>query len=87
MEQKSCVICAGTEDEGEVLLAAPCGRHWVCKDDITSFFARATENESLFPPKCCNQIFLLHDYEESVDFDVAWDFQVKEQGEYSVLAK
>ncbi|KAF3008822.1 hypothetical protein E8E13_010704 [Curvularia kusanoi] len=61
--------------------------HWVCKDDIGSFFLRATETESLYPPKCCGQIFLLEVYEPHLEFDVSWAYQVKEQGEYAVLAK
>ncbi|KAH7090295.1 hypothetical protein FB567DRAFT_287853 [Paraphoma chrysanthemicola] len=84
---KSCVICGGTESEGELLLAAPCGRHFVCHDDISSFFERATQDESLFPPQCCGQIFALEDYEDYVPFDISWAYQVKEQGEYAVLAK
>lgn len=84
---KSCIICGGDEDSGEVLLEAPCQRHWVCTDDIASFFERATENESLYPPKCCSQLFLLDVYEAHVPFEVSWAFQKKAQGEYSVLAK
>lgn len=84
---KSCLICGGEEKNGELLIEAPCGRHWVCPDDIASFFQRATENESLFPPKCCNQIFFLGEYEDYVPFEIAWPYQVKEQGEYAVLPK
>jgi hypothetical protein len=32
-------------------------------------------------------MFMLQEYEEYVPFDVAWAYQVKEQGEYVVLAK
>jgi hypothetical protein len=84
---KACVICGGDETSGETLLEAPCQRHWVCTDDVGSFFERATENESLYPPKCCGQIFSLDLYEAYVPFDVQWAYQMKEQGEYSVLAK
>jgi hypothetical protein len=84
---KGCVICGGEEKDGELLVAAPCGRHWVCPDDITSFFERATQNESLFPPKCCGQMFMLQEYEDYIPFDTAWAYQVKEQGEYAILAK
>lgn len=52
MAEESCVICGGDENEGP-LVEAPCGTHWVCHDDVSSFFERATDNESLFPPKCC----------------------------------
>jgi hypothetical protein len=84
---KACVICGGEESSGEQLVEAPCQRHWVCTDDVASFFERATESESLYPPKCCGQIFLLDLYEAHVPFEVQWAFQMKEVGEYSILAK
>ncbi|KAF1358876.1 hypothetical protein EJ07DRAFT_121996 [Lizonia empirigonia] len=84
---KACVICGADEADGEQLLEAPCQSHWVCTHDVSSFFERAAENESLYPPKCCGQIFLLDQYEAYVSFEVQWAFQAKEQGEYSVLAK
>lgn len=84
---KSCVICGGEESDGELLRPAPCGRHLVCPDDIASFFERATDNESLFPPKCCGQMFMLSEYEDYVPFESSWAYQVKEAGEYAILAK
>ncbi|KAF1941973.1 hypothetical protein EJ02DRAFT_346572 [Clathrospora elynae] len=84
---KSCVICGGGESEGELLIEAPCGRHWVCSDDVTTFFENATNNESLFPPKCCGQMFMLEDYEDYVPFEAAWAYQMKQSGEYAILAK
>ncbi|CAN9397112.1 unnamed protein product [Alternaria alternata] len=84
---KSCVICGTEESEGELLLEAPCGRHWVCPDDVGSFFENATNNESLFPPQCCETMFMLEDYEDYTSFEIAWAYQMKQQGEYSILAK
>ncbi|KAH6841822.1 hypothetical protein B0T12DRAFT_319595, partial [Alternaria alternata] len=84
---KSCVICGTEESEGELLLEAPCGRHWVCPDDVGSFFENATNNESLFPPQCCETMFMLEDYEDYISFEIAWAYQMKQQGEYSILAK
>ncbi|CAO2651208.1 Nn.00g095050.m01.CDS01 [Neocucurbitaria sp. VM-36] len=84
---KSCLICGGDETEGDLLVEAPCGRHWVCADDISTFFEHATTNESLFPPKCCGQMFMLHEYEDYIPFETAWAYQVKEQGEYAILPK
>lgn len=84
---KTCVVCGGDETNGEQLVEAPCQRHWVCTDDVGNYFELATESESLYPPKCCGQIFLLEMYEAYVPFDVLWAYQMKEQGEYSVLAK
>ncbi|UPX16119.1 uncharacterized protein EKO05_0006540 [Ascochyta rabiei] len=84
---KACIICGSGEASGEKLVPAPCQHHWVCIDDVGSFFQRATENESLYPPKCCGQIFLLDMYDTFVPFDVQWAYQLKVQGEYSVMAK
>ncbi|KAJ8114367.1 hypothetical protein OPT61_g3742 [Boeremia exigua] len=84
---KNCVICGGEEASGEQLVRAPCRRHWVCTDDVASFFERATETESLYPPKCCGQLFSLDAYEAYVPFEISWAFQMKEHGEYSVSAK
>ncbi|KAH8730468.1 hypothetical protein GQ44DRAFT_700366 [Phaeosphaeriaceae sp. PMI808] len=87
MTEKCCVICGSDEAQGEVLVKAPCGKHWVCPDDVSTYFERATKNESLFPPKCCDQMFILDEYDEHVPFDIAWAYQVKEQGEYATLKK
>lgn len=84
---KECVICGTAESEEDLLIEAPCERHWVCVDDIAAYFENATHNESQYPPQCCRQPFTLDVYEEYLPFEVAWAFQVKEQGEYSVLAK
>jgi hypothetical protein len=84
---KSCVICGSEESDGELLLDAPCGRHWICADDVGSFFENATNNESLFPPKCCGQMLMLEEFEDYMPFEVAWAYRVKEQGEYAILAK
>lgn len=87
MVSKQCIICGDEENEDQKLVAAPCKRHFVCSDDMASFFENATANESLFPPKCCGQIFLLDEYEDLVPFDIAWAYQVKEQGEFAILAR
>ncbi|KAI4645117.1 hypothetical protein J4E93_005917 [Alternaria ventricosa] len=55
---KSCVICGTEESESELLIEAPCRRHLVCADDLASFFENATNNESLYPPQCCDVMFV-----------------------------
>jgi hypothetical protein len=85
--EKSCVICGGTEDEGEVLVSTPCRRHWVCPDDIADFFKRATDNESLYPPKCCDQVFMIDEYDSHVPFEISWPFRIQQSGEYAILAR
>ncbi|KAI4657741.1 uncharacterized protein J4E78_006129 [Alternaria triticimaculans] len=84
---KSCVICGTEESESELLIEAPCKRHLVCADDLASFFENATNNESLYPPQCCDVMFVLDEYEDYLPWEVSWAYQVKQQGEYTILAK
>lgn len=84
---KSCVICGSDESEDVTLIEAPCNNHFVCTDDIVSFFENAINNESLFPPQCCDQIFMLGEYEDHIPFEVLWKYRVKQDGEYTVPAK
>lgn len=82
---KSCIVCGN--QGGAELLKAPCGQHFVCAADIASYFKHATNDESLFPPRCCNQVFLLQEYEYHVPAEIALAYRMKEQGEYAILAK
>jgi hypothetical protein len=82
-----CVICRGDGTDGEILVPAPCGKHWICTEDVVRYFEQATASESLFPPKCCDKIFLLEEYGSYVPFEVSWAYQVKQHGEYAFLAK
>ncbi|KAJ4297928.1 hypothetical protein N0V90_005827 [Kalmusia sp. IMI 367209] len=82
-----CVICGEAQSEETQLLELPCFNHWVCKDDIASFFENATSNESLFPPACCDEPVLLDRFVEHVPEDVQLAFLFKEQGEYTILPK
>ncbi|KAJ5065708.1 hypothetical protein J3E72DRAFT_182704 [Bipolaris maydis] len=81
------MICRSDESKGDPFIKAPCGEHFVCADDIASFFEYAINDESLYPPKCCNQIFLLDEYKDHIPADIASAYHSKEQGEYSILAK
>lgn len=82
-----CMICRSDESKGDPFIKAPCGEHFVCANDIASFFEYAINDESLYPPKCCNQIFLLDEYKDHIPADIASAYHSKEQGEYSILAK
>jgi hypothetical protein len=84
---RSCVICGEDDADGTLIVKAPCGSHWVCASDVAAFFEYAADDESMFPPNCCDQIFLLEEYEQCVPFDISWAYQMKVQGEYAVLAK
>lgn len=79
----SCVIC-GDDETASPLYPAPCGRHYVCSDDLEDFFRNAIKDESLYPPQCCAAPFLLEEFGEHLPFELFWDYQVKERGEYSV---
>ena len=69
------------------LVRAPCGRHALCEADLNGWFQRATENESLFPPKCCGISITPGEYEPYLDAEVLRAYQAKAKGEYSVLAR
>lgn len=85
---RECVICAEPDSEEEPLLELPCFHHWACRDGcIADYFEKATSNESLYPPQCCDEPILLHRFSEHVPKDVQTAFLAKEQGEYTVLPK
>ncbi|KAF2792460.1 hypothetical protein K505DRAFT_278765 [Melanomma pulvis-pyrius CBS 109.77] len=83
---ESCIIC-GDDNTTSPLFTAPCGNHYVCSDDLESFFRNAIKDESLYPPQCCSEPFLLEVFGEALPFELFWDYQVKERGEYSVQKK
>jgi hypothetical protein len=83
---EQCVICQD-ESNKTILVQAPCRRHWVCEADVAGYFECAVQSESMFPPKCCNQEFLLEEFARYVPLDISQAYQKKAQGEYAVLAK
>ena len=87
MVNHNCLICSEEESEQSSHIELPCWNHWVCKDDLSDFFVRATENESLYPPRCCNEYILLDEFEQYVPQDVQVAFMMKAQGEYQILQK
>lgn len=85
---RECVICNEAENEEAPLLALPCTRHWVCRQDcLASFFESAASNETLYPPQCCQQPIPLERFEQFVPENVKIAFRAKEQGEYIILPK
>ena len=84
---KTCVICGDEEKAESPLHRNPCGRHYACNDDLQDFFRNAIKDESLYPPDCCREPFLLMDYEDVLPFDLLFEYQSKEQGEYAVQKK
>lgn len=51
--QRPCTSCIEATPEGQ-LIRAPCN-HDYCHDCIKGLFTSAMRDESLFPPKCCQQ--------------------------------
>ncbi|KAF2005102.1 hypothetical protein P154DRAFT_530776 [Amniculicola lignicola CBS 123094] len=83
---RDCVLCGDEETEETRFVQSPCTRHFFCLDCLPSVFEHAMNDESLYPPKCCdrNGIFFIDDYEHILDYELVWQFKMKEQGEYSV---
>lgn len=86
MADRSCVVCRDNASEGD-MLELPCWAHYVCKDDVAEFFKLATEHESLYPPKCCDEILLLEQFEQYIPAHIKDAFLKKAQGEYQILQR
>ena len=52
---KTCVICEDQQTEHQEFLEVPCGDHY-CTNCINRLFELATNDESLFPPRCCQEV-------------------------------
>jgi hypothetical protein len=84
---RECVVCLGDEEEDTPLLQLPCKKHYVCPSEcLESYFRQAINNEKSYPPQCCEAVLLLSEFEESLPFDVTWEYMRKEI-EYSVPAR
>ena len=82
-----CVLCMEVDSEENPLLELPCFSHWVCSECIPAYFVNATNNESLFPPQCCEEPIPIENYEEYIPVSVKLAYDLKEQGEYTILPK
>lgn len=49
-----CVCCNDQEQASSMLIQVPCGDTY-CTDCLRNLFIHATKDESLFPPRCCQQ--------------------------------
>lgn len=88
-EDKECVVCWSEEDEETQMILLPCGNHHVCKTSspcLEGFFRDAMNEEKSYPPRCCNAVLLIQDYEEILPWDFQWQFLLKIR-EYSVVPK
>jgi hypothetical protein len=86
MDPHECLVCGDTEIDTD-LIWAPCDRHVLCEPDLNSWFERATNNESLFPPNCCGWEFTPSEYGYYLDPEVLRAYRAKANGEFSVLPR
>lgn len=54
-ESAECISC-GEVSRASSTLKGPCGHHY-CSDCISDLVTACTRDESLYPPRCCNQPF------------------------------
>ncbi|KAH9911610.1 uncharacterized protein B0H18DRAFT_347537 [Fomitopsis serialis] len=59
-KKEMCVFCR--ENIGGHQIQAPCGHFWDA-DCLADLFRASTTDESLFPPRCCQQPFVLKEVE------------------------
>lgn len=52
--ERECTICMDNKPWYEAL-SVPCGHHY-CEDCVQALFRDSYTDESLFPPKCCQQV-------------------------------
>lgn len=84
---RECVLCTEVDNEEQPLLELPCFRHWVCRGCLPDYFVNATNNESLYPPNCCEEPVSLDKFANYLPEDVKHAYLVKEQGEYTIMPK
>lgn len=72
--RQDCVICADPIRGPEI--RAPCG-HYYDSSCLVDLFRSATVDESLYPPRCCNQPFILHEVRRFLGEGLAKAFQTK----------
>ncbi|EMD34829.1 hypothetical protein CERSUDRAFT_86245 [Gelatoporia subvermispora B] len=79
----TCVVCMDTISDVDII--APCGHHYD-KDCILLLFERATEDESLFPPRCCSEKIPLVTVHAYMSADLLQRFREKSE-EFSTLKR
>ncbi|KAI0119270.1 hypothetical protein F4814DRAFT_234338 [Daldinia grandis] len=72
---RTCDACGDQKHFAE-LARAPC-RHEYCRECLTRLFRDASNDESLFPPRCCRQSIPLVKNQVFIDRDVVQHFRQK----------
>ncbi|KAI1648258.1 uncharacterized protein F4817DRAFT_334429 [Daldinia loculata] len=72
---RTCDACGDQKHFAE-LARAPC-RHEYCRECLTRLFRDASNDESLFPPRCCRQSIPLVKNQVFIDSDVVRHFRQK----------
>ncbi|KAH9950515.1 hypothetical protein B0H21DRAFT_538336 [Amylocystis lapponica] len=73
-KRENCVICTDTIKGPEI--RAPCG-HYYDQACLIDLFRSATTDESLFPPRCCQQPFILADIRRYLSVELSHSFERK----------
>ncbi|KAI0786014.1 hypothetical protein C8Q75DRAFT_773761 [Abortiporus biennis] len=73
-KKNDCIICGDKIDGVEI--RAPCG-HFYGLDCLTDLFRSTINDESLFPPRCCQQPFVLDDVRQHLGHKLASTFERK----------
>ncbi|KAF2263174.1 hypothetical protein CC78DRAFT_569198 [Lojkania enalia] len=88
---RECVVCMDNDEVGDTIFRdTPCGRHSMCVGCLERMFDTAMRDEKYYPPRCCSNeasVLLISEYEDVLPFELVWEYQSKEIGEYSVNAK
>ncbi|KAK7753913.1 hypothetical protein SLS62_004011 [Diatrype stigma] len=75
VQKRHCEACRDPKHSAE-LAKAPCG-HEYCRGCLTHLFQDAMLDESLFPPRCCNQHIPLAQNRLFLDSEVAREYPKK----------
>ncbi|KAG5915887.1 hypothetical protein E4U61_004171 [Claviceps capensis] len=81
---RNCVACT-SEVASTDSVRCPCS-HDYCRDCITSLFSAATNDESLFPPRCCKEPIPLDLYKPFLSTTLLGTYEAKKL-EYGTLDK
>ncbi len=79
MDTKATRLCEVCQENipSEDIASAPCS-HGYCRDCLVIFFKISMKNESLFPPRCCDQLILLENVRNYLEPELVSDFEKKQ---------
>ena len=72
---KQCVACLEYTPKHDTMVV-PC-THTYCRHCVSTLFAAAITDESLFPPRCCRHAITVDSVQAFLDADLVTDFKAK----------